>query len=97
MSMNKDVPNLKFCLRSAPCQLTIAHAARLHHSFGASEATRPAAAELRRGRPIERKEGIATSARSAAAGSRSARAQKSQVFAALAMAPGPCARIASIV
>ncbi len=39
----------------------------------------------------------ATSARSAAAGSRSARAQKNQMSAARAMAPGPCARIASIV
>ena len=39
----------------------------------------------------------ATSARSAAAGSRSARAQKNQLSAALAMAAGPCARIASIV
>ena len=39
----------------------------------------------------------AMSASSAAAGSRSARAQKNQVSAALAIAPGPCARIASIV
>ena len=39
----------------------------------------------------------ATSARSAAAGSRSTRAQTNQVSAALAMALGPCARIASIV
>src|SRR5207248_10487150 len=39
----------------------------------------------------------ATSARSAAAGSRSARAQRNQVSAATPMALGCCARIASIV
>src|SRR5207302_4882376 len=39
----------------------------------------------------------ATSARSAAAGSRSASAHWNQTSAAVAMAPGPCARIASIV